>query len=135
MGTHNSIPATAAIATETMTLKTSSYSISDLREQQQNSGAAWLEFLKLPTLSMGVYSVPAGTNDRESHGAHDQDEVYVGISGAGRLTADEQEYDIETGTVVYVKAGVQHYFHDVTDDLTLLVHFSPGSRESKNKRQ
>ena len=82
MGTHNSIPATAAIATETMTLKTSSYSISDLREQQQNSGAAWLVFLKLPTLSMGVYSVPAGTNDRESHGAHDQDAVYVGISGA-----------------------------------------------------
>ena len=108
----------------TVTLNTSAYDISDLRRQRQNSGAPWLEFLKLPTLSMGVYSVPAGTNDRESHHAHQQDEVYVGISGAGRLTADDQEYDIETGSVVYVKSGVEHHFHDVTDDLTVLVYFS-----------
>ncbi|MEO2013871.1 MAG: cupin domain-containing protein [Fuerstiella sp.] len=107
-----------------MTLKTSSFNVSDLQRRQMGSGSAWLEFLKLPTLSMGVYHVPAGTDDRESHDPHDRDEVYVGISGAGRLTTGGEDTDIEPGVIVYVKAGVEHYFHDVTQDLALLVYFA-----------
>ena len=107
-----------------MTCRTSSFTVSDLQCQQQESGIAWMEFLKVPTLSMGVYHVPAGTDDRETHNPHDRDEVYVGISGVGQLTADGEKSVIEPGVIVYVKAGVEHHFHDVTHDLTLLVYFS-----------
>ena len=108
---------------ETMKMNTASFTVSDLRRQQQDSTKAWLEFLDLPTLSMGIYHVSAGTNDRETHEPHDRDEVYVGIDGRGRLNANGEEFDIEAGAIIYVSAGVVHYFHNVTDDLTVLVFF------------
>jgi quercetin dioxygenase-like cupin family protein len=48
----------------------------------------------------------------------------MGIRGKGRLTADGEQSDVEAGAIVYVKAGVEHYFHDVTNDLMVLVFFS-----------
>lgn len=108
-------------------MKTASFTVAELRDRQQKSGEAWLEFLDLASMSMGVYYVAAGTNDRETHEPHARDEVYVGIAGAGRLTAGGKVFDIEAGAIIYVKAGIEHFFHDVTDDLTILVFF-PGSK-------
>ncbi len=108
-------------------MNTASFTVSKVSKLRQESGSAWLEFLDVPNLSMGVYHIPAGINDRETHDPHDRDEVYVGISGKGRLTADSEEFDVEAGAIIYVKAGVEHHFHDVNDDLTVLVFFSDDS--------
>lgn len=108
-----------------------SFTIADVAHLRHESGNPWLEFLAVPSLSMGIYHVPAGTNDRDTHTPHDRDEVYVGIKGTGRLTADGDEFDLEADVIVYVKAGVEHYFHDVTDDLTMLVFFSGSTSEGE----
>ena len=105
-------------------MRIAKFAIDDVIDQQRASGNSWLEFLDLPSLSMGVYTIPAGTNDRESHDPHDRDEVYVGVSGKGQLTADGEVFDVSPSSVVFVKAGVEHHFHDVTDDLTVLVFFA-----------
>jgi len=118
------IPTTADNEANRIAMNSATFSVSDVSKLRQNSEQAWLEFLNVPCLSMGVYHIAAGTNDRETHDPHDRDEVYVGISGKGRLTVDGEPSDVEAGTIVYVKAGVEHYFHDVTDDLTVLVFFS-----------
>lgn len=110
-------------------MNTASFTIREVATRRQESGNAWLEFLNLPSLSMGVYHVPAGINDRETHTPHDRDEIYVGIGGKGRLTADGVEFDVEANTIVFVKAGVEHHFHDVTDDLSLLVFFAGKASE------
>eukprot|EP00913_Durusdinium_trenchii_P028428 g26656.t1 len=65
----------------------------------------WFEFLSLPTMSMGVYRVPAGTCDRENHKPHDRDEIYVGTSGKGRLTVGEKEFDSKRMTDAPSPAG------------------------------
>ncbi len=108
------------------------FNLTEVVKKQQQSGDAWLELFKVPSLSMGVYNVPAGNNDRESHNPHDRDEVYVVISGKGRLTADGEALDVETNSVVYVKAGVDHHFHDVTHDLTVLVFFAAQTETMDN---
>jgi mannose-6-phosphate isomerase-like protein (cupin superfamily) len=108
-------------------MNTAAFSVSEVNKLRQESRSAWLEFLTVPSLSMGVYHIPAGTDDRETHNPHDRDEIYVGISGKGRLTADGEKFDVEPNAIVFVKAGVEHYFHDVTDDLTVLVFFSGDS--------
>ncbi|MEL6104998.1 MAG: hypothetical protein AAFU85_03135 [Planctomycetota bacterium] len=68
-------------------MSTTAFTIDEVIEQQRASGNAWFEFLDVSSLSMGVYTIPAGTDDRESHDPHGRDEVYVGVSGTGRLTA------------------------------------------------
>lgn len=105
-------------------MNTASFSMSEILEQQQDSHSHWLEFLRTSNLSMGVYRIPKGTNDRDTHTPHDEDEVYLTTSGKGKLTADGQEFAMETGAIVFVKAGIDHHFHDIDEDLNVLVFFS-----------
>lgn len=105
-------------------MKTAAFARNGIIEQQRASGNSWCEFLNNSNLSMGVYNIAAGTNDLESHDPHDQDEVYTGVKGKGRLTADGNVFEVAEDSIIFVKAGVQHHFHDVTEDLTVLVFFA-----------
>ncbi|HTP16289.1 MAG TPA: cupin domain-containing protein [Streptosporangiaceae bacterium] len=87
------------------------------------SGVHWAEQLRASDLSVGTYSVPAGgTDDQEPH---TEDEIYVVTSGRARLVAGGQSAPVGTGAVIYVPAGEEHRFTDVTEDLALLVLFAP----------
>jgi mannose-6-phosphate isomerase-like protein (cupin superfamily) len=84
---------------------------------------AFVEHLRVPTMSVGTYSIPvSGADDQVPH---DEDEVYVVIAGRGRITAGATTLDIEPGTTLFVPAGEEHRFHDVAEDLALLVLFAP----------
>ena len=98
--------------------------ISHWRNQLRESGESWAEFFNCPSLSMGVYTVPAGADDREVHEPHDDDEVYYVVSGTGKLTVAGESIEIQPGGVHFVPAGVKHYFCEVTEDLTLFVVFA-----------
>ena len=92
------------------------------------SGAEYVEHLRRADLSVGTYSLRAGTADRQS--PHAEDEVYIVASGAGRFTTDAQTVDVGPGTALFVPAGEAHRFHDITEDLAVVVFFGPaeGSR-------
>ncbi len=110
-------------------MKSARFDISQLQQNREASGDAWLEFLNVPSLSAGVYHVPSGGGDSARHVPHHEDEVYYTVFGRGHLRAGDQEFEIQPGTVVFVKAGVDHHFHDVTEDLTLFVFFAAGRNE------
>ena len=56
------------------------YELADLISQRADSNKLYLEFLKVPDLSMGLYILPAGGTDPQS--PHTEDEVYyVGVAG------------------------------------------------------
>jgi mannose-6-phosphate isomerase-like protein (cupin superfamily) len=105
-------------------MNTTAFTLSEIEKVRESLGESWHEFLNLPSLSMGLYRIAAGENDRESHSPHDQDEIYVGVSGHGLLSAGGVVYEAGAGSIVYVRAGVEHHFHDVTEDLCVLVFFA-----------
>jgi quercetin dioxygenase-like cupin family protein len=88
----------------------------------------YLEFLRAPSLSVGLYVLPAGATDPQQ--PHTEDEVYHVVSGKGRIRVGAEDRAVEAGTVVFVEAGVDHRFHDIEEDLRVLVFFAPaeGSR-------
>ena len=89
----------------------------------------WVERFAVPDLSVGTYSIPAGgTDDQEPH---NEDEIYVVITGQAVLNSDSATAAVQAGSVIYVPAGEHHAFTQVTEDLTLLVIFAPayGSRQ------
>jgi mannose-6-phosphate isomerase-like protein (cupin superfamily) len=49
----------------------------------------------------------------------------VVIGGRATLATDDGNAEVRTGSVIYVPAGEDHRFTDVTEDLTLLVIFAP----------
>ncbi|WP_204046318.1 cupin domain-containing protein [Acrocarpospora phusangensis] len=97
---------------------------------QPAAGAAndWVEQLKVPDLSVGTYCIPAGGVDDQS--PHTEDEIYVVTSGRARIVAASGDAVVGPGSVIFVPAGEEHRFVDVTEDLALLVVFGPayGSR-------
>lgn len=83
----------------------------------------WVEHLRVPTMSVGTYSIPAGGVDDQS--PHDEDEIYVVTAGRASVTAGGRTLAVRPGTTLFVGAGEDHRFHDVEEDLSLLVVFAP----------
>ena len=99
------------------------YKLAHLINQQNQSGQDYLEFLRVPVLSAGLYMLAAGAVDTQE--PHTEDEIYYVISGRGFIQVDQESRPVEAGALVYVKAHVEHRFHTITEDLRVLVIFAP----------
>src|SRR5437762_10511559 len=86
----------------------------------------FVQHLVVPDLSVGTYSIPVDGVDEQS--PHSEDEIYVVTAGQARLVTDSGTADIGPGDVIYVPAGEEHRFVDITGDLALLVVFGPAYR-------
>lgn len=87
--------------------------------------AGFVQHLVVPDLSVGTYSIPAGGVDDQT--PHTEDEVYVVTAGRARIG----DRAVGPGDVIYVPAGEDHRFVDVTEDLALLVVFAPAYRSRR----
>lgn len=54
---------------------------------------------------------------------HEQDEVYVIISGTGYFAHDGERHEVIPGEVLFVPAGSEHRFEDFSEDFTTWVIF------------
>ena len=99
------------------------FEISQIIEAQKQSGKLYLEFLRVPLLSVGVYVLPADSIDPQQ--PHNEDEVYYVISGTGSIQVGDEDRNIGPGSIIYVDAHREHRFHTITEDLELLVFFAP----------
>jgi mannose-6-phosphate isomerase-like protein (cupin superfamily) len=86
----------------------------------------YLEQLRGADLSVGTYLIPAGGVDNQS--PHAEDEIYVVTRGSARIITTDGSADVGPGAVVYVPAGEEHRFVEITDDLAMLVIFAPPYR-------
>jgi len=94
-----------------------------LRQAQEDGCKLYYEFLKVDALSMGLYVLAVGSPDPQQ--PHTEDEVYYIISGRADILVGEDVQSVQSGTVVYVPAGIEHRFQNISEDLTLLVFFAP----------
>jgi mannose-6-phosphate isomerase-like protein (cupin superfamily) len=99
------------------------FEISRLEAQRAESGKPYLEFLRLPAMSAGIYVLPAGGTDPQT--PHKEDEMYYVVSGRARMLVGSEEQALKAGSVVFVAAGVEHRFRDIAEELTVLVFFAP----------
>jgi mannose-6-phosphate isomerase-like protein (cupin superfamily) len=99
------------------------FRLDDLDAQRAANDGAYLQFLRERNMSAGLYALPAGATDTQT--PHAQDEVYMVMSGRASITVGEETSVVARGSVVYVPARVPHRFHHITEDLRVLVVFSP----------
>lgn len=99
------------------------FDLTELAARRETSDGPYLEFLRVPDLSAGLYILAPGQPDLQQ--PHTEDEVYYVVAGAGRITVGDEVRDVRAGSIVFVAATVPHRFHDITDELTLLVFFGP----------
>ncbi len=98
------------------------YELNQLISQRADSNKLYLEFLKVPDLSMGLYVLPAGGTDPQS--PHTEDEVYYVVSGHAKIKVADEDRDVQAGSIVYVAKNVEHKFHSIEEELTVIVFFA-----------
>jgi mannose-6-phosphate isomerase-like protein (cupin superfamily) len=103
------------------------FNIADVGKQRQQSGKPYLEFLRVPAMSAGVYVLFTGGTDPQS--PHKEDEMYYVVRGRGRMRAGSEDQAVTEGSVIFVAAGVEHRFYEITEELTVLVFFAPAESE------
>ncbi|HEU0048874.1 MAG TPA: cupin domain-containing protein [Nitrososphaera sp.] len=96
---------------------------SQLEESQKKSGKRYFEFLRVPAMSAGMYTLAADATDPQS--PHKEDELYYVVRGRARMKAGNEDHAVAPGTVIFVAAGVEHRFYDIEEELALLVFFAP----------
>ncbi len=99
------------------------FGLAQLETAQAQGTRLYHEFLKVPAMSAGLYVLTAGSVDPQK--PHDEDEAYIVMSGRGRFTCEGETIDVEPGQTIYVPAHDQHRFHDIAEDLHILVIFAP----------
>ncbi|MFN8384637.1 MAG: cupin domain-containing protein [Anaerolineales bacterium] len=99
------------------------YELTQLISQRIDSNKLYLEFLKVPDLSMGLYVLPAGGIDPQS--PHTEDEVYYVVSGKAQIKVADENRSVQAGSIVYVAKNVEHRFHSIEEELTVIVFFAP----------
>jgi len=104
------------------------FTITDLSQQRHSAGKRYLEFLRIPAMSAGVYVLAAGATDQQK--PHHEDEMYYVVSGRARVQAGSEDREVTAGNIVYVAAEVGHRFYDIQEELTVLVFFGPAESES-----
>jgi mannose-6-phosphate isomerase-like protein (cupin superfamily) len=99
------------------------WELAELLDRRAGTGRPYLEFLRRPSLSLGLYVLGRDATDLQQ--PHTEDEVYYVVSGAGRVTVGDDSRDVAAGSVIVVAASVPHHFHDVTEQLEIVVFFAP----------
>jgi len=97
--------------------------IDQLEQQRAQAGKPYREFLRVPAMSAGVYSLPAGGNDPQK--PHTEDEMYYVVRGRARMRVGVEDRVISQGCVIFVAAETEHRFYDIAEDLVVLVLFAP----------
>ena len=105
------------------------FELSDLISQREELNKLYLEFLKVPDLSMGLYVLPAGGVDPQS--PHTEDEVYYVVSGRAKIKVAEEDRDVQAGSIVYVAKNVEHRFHSIVEELRVIVFFAPAEYSNR----
>ena len=99
------------------------FELDDLRRTLEEGGRLYHEFIRTHDLSVGLYVLEAGATDPQS--PHTEDEVYFIVSGRAQIRVGDEDRPVSAGSVVFVGADIEHRFHDVDEQLVILVVFGP----------
>ena len=81
------------------------------------------EVLRSELLSVGLYILPAGGTDDQT--PHDEDEVYYTVRGRAKLRVGSDDHPVQPGSLLFVAANAVHFFHDISEELILVVFWAP----------
>lgn len=100
------------------------FEIPQLDPQPRDSdGHGYIDFFASDKLSVGLAIWARGSTDRQR--PHSEDEVYYVISGRGAIQVGGVDRQVQPGSLIFVATGVEHRFHDIAEDLRVLVFWAP----------
>jgi quercetin dioxygenase-like cupin family protein len=56
--------------------------------------------------------------------------MYYVVRGRARMRAGSKDEAVSEGSIIFVAAGVEHRFYEITEELMILVFFAPAESEA-----
>jgi mannose-6-phosphate isomerase-like protein (cupin superfamily) len=103
------------------------FHIDDLSRQRAEKNKLYLELLRVPAMSAGVYVLPKGGADPQK--PHREDEMYYVVRGRAHMRIGSDHAEVRAGSVIFVEAELEHRFYDIQEELEVLVFFAPAEQE------
>jgi mannose-6-phosphate isomerase-like protein (cupin superfamily) len=99
------------------------FRINELSQKNSETPEPFYQFLNEESFSSFIYELPANAKDEQT--PHKLDEVYYVQKGVSEFSVDGKKvFNVKPGSVIYVKAGVEHRFTNIKEDLQIIVLFS-----------
>jgi len=105
------------------------FQLDELTQDDKYAESRYHEFLRVKDMSAGIYKLAAGTEDLQK--PHTEDEIYYIVSGKGRFLLENDDLEVQGGSILYVPANMFHKFHSITEDFVILVFFAPAEHSRK----
>ena len=103
------------------------FHVNDLLHQRAQRGKLYLEFLRVPAMSAGVYVLAPGVKDPQK--PHREDELYYVVRGRARMKIGSEDAEVSAGSVIFVEAEAEHRFYDIQEEMEVVVFFAPAEQE------
>jgi len=103
------------------------FHLGDLNRQRASKSKLYLEFLRVPAMSAGVYVLPKAGADPQK--PHREDEMYYVVRGHARMQIGAEHSEVHAGSVIFVEAEATHKFYDIQEELEVLIFFAPAETE------
>jgi mannose-6-phosphate isomerase-like protein (cupin superfamily) len=112
-----------------MKMNTPVWSHENLETTRAETNQPYLEFLREPAISAGLYTLAVGADDLQQ--PHTEDEVYIVLAGRAQIRIGDQDYPVNTGDTIFVPALKEHRFHSILEELRVIVVFAPAEYSRK----
>jgi quercetin dioxygenase-like cupin family protein len=106
------------------------HEITDIELRRRAHGRPYEEFIRQPSMSIGLYVLPEGATDPQQ--PHTEDEAYLVLRGRGRIRVEGEDREVGPGSVVFVPARAEHRFHGITEELSVVVLFAPAEHSRRS---
>ena len=103
------------------------FDIGDLEELRRKNKKSYLEFLRVSSLSAGIYVLARGSTDPQK--PHHEDEMYYVVRGRARMRIAGEDQAVAAGSIIFVAANVPHSFFEIAEELVVLVFFAPAESQ------
>ena len=105
------------------------FDLDAVRRAMEAMDSKWKEFMRVETMSAGVYRLKVGETDGQK--PHTEDEIYFVTRGRAKFAVGENAQEVVAGSIIYVEAHRDHGFVDIVEDLEALVMFAPAEGSAR----
>lgn len=86
-----------------------------------------MPFLDNNTMMALIYDIPIGADAPQD--PHGLDEIYVVLKGRSQFMVAGNQHTVQPGSILFVRAGDEHYFKDIIEDLQVVIVFSKADKK------
>lgn len=103
------------------------FEMSKLLDERALQNRSYLEFLRVPAMSAGIYVLMAGAVDGQK--PHQEDEIYYVVRGKAKIQLGNIQREVNAGDTIFLERLLEHRFFDIEEELVLLVIFAPAETD------